>query len=334
MNDPTEILLAHGYIVLFIAVVAEQIGVPIPAGPVLIASGALAGLHRMSLPAALLLAVAGCLFSDSVWYFLGRRRGGRILGFFCRVSLEPDTCVSNMQSFYSRYGPKSLLFAKFVPGLGALGPPMAGAVHLPEWKFFSLDAGGALTWSGTYFALGWIFRTQLKELGLRLAGFGAFVATIVVLSLVLYISFKYLQRRRIYRSLRIARITPFDLRKRMDAGEKLTIVDLRNPIEWREGWIPGSLKFVSDELDSMVPTLEPGDVVLYCSCPNEAGSARAALRLKRRGVRSVRPLDGGFTRWLELGFPVEVPLVQAAVAGGAGPEPAPSCRPAPKVPTA
>jgi membrane protein DedA with SNARE-associated domain/rhodanese-related sulfurtransferase len=333
MNDPTEILLAHGYMVLFVAVAAEQIGVPIPAGPVLIAAGALAGLHRMSLPGALLLAVAGCLFSDSVWYFLGRRRGGRILGFFCRVSLEPDTCVSNMQSFYSRYGPKSLLFAKFVPGLGALGPPMAGAVHLAEWKFFSLDAGGALAWSGTYFALGWIFRTQLKELGVRLAGFGAVVATVAAVALASYITYKYLQRRRIYRSLRIARISPLDLRKRMDAGEKLTIVDLRNPIEWREGWIPGSLKLVSDELDSMVPTLEPGDVVLYCSCPNEAGSARAALRLKRSGVRSVRPLDGGFTRWLELGFPVEIPGGEEAAAGESGSEPLPSCRATSKVPT-
>jgi membrane protein DedA with SNARE-associated domain/rhodanese-related sulfurtransferase len=318
MIDPTQVLLAHGYMVLFTAVAAEQIGVPIPAGPVLIAAGALAGLHRMNLPAALLLAIAGCLFSDSVWYFLGRRRGGRILGFFCRVSLEPDTCVSNMQSFYSRYGPKSLLFAKFVPGLGALGPPMAGAVHLAEWKFYSLDAGGALSWCGTYFALGWIFRTQLKELGLRLAGFGAFVATVVALTLALYIVFKYLQRRRIYRSLRIARITPLDLRKRMDAGEKLVIVDLRNPVEWRDGWIPGSLRVSNDELDSLVPSLAPGEVVLYCSCPNEAGSARAALRLKRRGVRAVRPLDGGFARWQELGFPIEIPLV-AAVAGGPAP---------------
>ncbi len=333
MNDPTEILLAHGYLVLFTAVAAEQIGVPIPSGPVLVAAGALAGLHRMNLPAALFLAVAGCLFSDSVWYFLGRRRGGRILGFFCRISLEPDTCVSNVQSFYSRYGPKSLLFAKFVPGLGALGPPMAGAVHLAEWKFFSLDAGGALAWTGTYFALGWIFRTQLKELGLRLAGFGAFVAVAVVLALVSYISFKYLQRRRIYRSLRIARITPVDLRKRMDTGEKLTIVDLRNPVEWRDGWIPGSLRVVSDQLDSMIPTLEPGEVVLYCSCPNEAGSARAALRLKRRGVRSVRPLDGGFARWQELGFPVEVPVEQSPSAGGGDPKPSAACRQVSETPT-
>jgi rhodanese-related sulfurtransferase len=150
---------------------------------------------------------------------------------------------------------------------------------------------------------------------------------------VFYVGYKYVQRRRIYRSLRIARIAPLDLRNRMDAGEKLTIVDLRNPIEWQEGWIPGSLKLVSDELDSMIPTIEPGEVVLYCSCPNEAGSARAALRLKRRGVRSVRPLDGGFTRWQELGFPIEVPLVQPAAAGEGDPEPAPTCRTVPKVPT-
>ena len=116
--------------VLFTAVAAEQIGVPIPAGPVLIAAGALAGLHRMSLPAALSSGGRGLPVQRFGLVFPGTAARRQDSWFFCRVSLEPDTCVSNMQSFYSRYGPKSLLFAKFVPGLGALGPPMAGAVHL------------------------------------------------------------------------------------------------------------------------------------------------------------------------------------------------------------
>ncbi len=312
MNHPAKLLLDSDYVFLFIAVAAEQIGLPIPAAPVLVAAGALAGLHRMNPVAALALAIVACLIGDSVWYLLGKRRGGRILGLLCKVSLEPDTCVSNMHSFYARYGARSLLFAKFVPGLATLAPPMAGAVGLSPWKFLALDTGGALAWSGAFLALGWVFRAQLEDLFATLARFGSWAAILIAAALALYLAAKYIQRRRVYRALRIARITAGDLRQRMDAGEKLAIVDLRNPIEWRDGWIPGSLRIAAADLDSLIPAIGDAEVVLYCSCPNEAGSARAALQLKRRGVLSVRPLDGGFARWLELGFPVESPVLQTA----------------------
>jgi len=304
MSDPARLLLDHDYAFLFLAVAAEQIGLPIPAIPVLIMVGALAGFNLLHFLAVLALAIAACLIADSIWYLLGKRRGGAILGLLCRISLEPDTCVSNMHSSYARYGARSLLFAKFVPALGMLAPPMAGAVHLAPWKFLALDTGGALAWSGAYLALGWIFRAQLENLFAILARFGASLAILIAAALALYIGFKYLQRRRVYRALRIARISAIDLRQKMDAGEKLAIVDLRNPIEWREGWIPGSLHVAAGNLDSLIPAIAGTEVILYCSCPNEAGSARAALRLKRRGVRSVRPLDGGFARWMELGFPI------------------------------
>jgi membrane protein DedA with SNARE-associated domain/rhodanese-related sulfurtransferase len=305
MNTLTQFLLQHGYMILFAGVLAEQIGLPFPSSPLLLAAGALVGTHRLNPAAVLGLAIMASLISDSVWYGLGRRRGGAILGHVCRVSLEPDTCVSQMHSVYSRYGAKALLFCKFVPGLSTLGPPMAGMMNVPLWKFLLLDAGGALAWSGAFVGAGWMFRNQLESLAAGMASFGTWFGIVLASALAVYVALKYIQRRRIYRTLRIARITPTELRQRMDAREDLIILDLRNPIEWRDGRIPGSLQFEPDKLSSMAPTFAHAEVILYCSCPNEAASARAALQLKRQGVKRVRPLEGGFTRWHSLGFPIE-----------------------------
>jgi membrane protein DedA with SNARE-associated domain/rhodanese-related sulfurtransferase len=305
MNPSAQFLLHHGYAILFWAVLAEQIGLPLPSTPLLLAAGALAGLHRMNPVAALSLAITASLISDSAWYCLGRQRGGAILGHVCRVSLEPEACVSRTHSLYFRYGSKSLLFCKFVPGLGTLGPPMAGMMKVPPWRFLLLDAGGALVWSGTFVAIGWLFRTELEILGDAMARLGAGLLIILAAALVVYVAMKYIKRLRFYRTLRVARISPFELRHRLDAHEKLTIIDLRNPTEWREGRIPGSLQFEESELDSRISTMADAETILYCSCPDEAASARAALRLKRRGVRRVRPLEGGFENWRKLGFPVD-----------------------------
>src|SRR5580658_8238371 len=149
MHHLMDFLIEHGYAVIFVAVFIEQIGVPIPSGPVLLAAGALVGFERLNLLAVLGLAVGASLICDSLWFALGRVRGGSVLKFVCRVSIEPDTCVSKTHSAYLRYGPESLLISKFLPWFGTLGPPLAGMFNLAVWRFFLIDAGGALLWAGT-----------------------------------------------------------------------------------------------------------------------------------------------------------------------------------------
>jgi membrane protein DedA with SNARE-associated domain/rhodanese-related sulfurtransferase len=296
---------SYGYAILFLAVAAEQIGLPLPSSPLLFAAGALAGLHLLNPAIILSTALAASLLSDSAWYVLGRRRGHSILGHACRISLEPETCVSRMHEVYHRYGAKSLLFCKFVPELGTLGPPMAGMMGVPPARFLLLDAGGALLWSGAFVAVGWAFRTQLEVIGLEMTRLGTWLAIAIASGIVTYVTWKYIERRRFYKSLRVARITPYELKHLLDTRESLVIFDLRNPVQWREGRIPGSVQLDQEEVVSLVPSKTNEEVILYCSCPKEADSARAALRLKRRGVGHVRPLEGGFERWQELGFPVE-----------------------------
>ena len=304
ISGTIESLIKYGYIVVFVSVLAEQIGLPVPSAPVLMAAGALAGFHRLNVFEALTLAVAASVMSDLLWFYLGRHRGVAILKFVCKISLEPETCLSKTYSAYTRYGSISLLFAKFVPGVGALGPPMAGLQGLAPWKFVVFDAAGALIWSGAYLAAGWAFRTQLEELVDVFARLGAYFVVVLLLGLALYIVTKYFRRRHLFRELQIARITPVELKHLMDEGRAPTIVDLRIEIEKRDGLIPGAVELAY--LDSLPEHLKVGEFVLYCSCPNEVASVQAALKLKRRGVRHVRPLEGGFAGWLELGFPIAI----------------------------
>ena len=309
MNETVEFLLRHGYTLLFGFVLAEQLGLPIPSTPMLLAAGALAGLGRMSLPFAWTITIFASLLGDSLWFGLGRWRGFSILNLFCRISLEPDTCVRKTQATYGKHGVNWLLFAKFVPGLSTIAPPMAGMFKVNPWKFIAMDTAGSVLWSGAYLIVGWCFRDQLELAALLLAKLGSGLIGVLVGSLLLYIAFKYIQRQRVYRKLRIARITPRELKQRMDEGENVIIIDLRSEFEWADGRIPGSLAPVGDDLETMIPSNTKSEVVLYCSCPNEVSSARAAMRLKRHGLKHVRPLEGGFPVWKDLGFPIEAPLV-------------------------
>src|ERR1700679_28381 len=126
MNATVEFLLQHGYLLLFVFVLAEQSGLPIPSTPMLLAAGALAGLGRMNLAFAWSLAIFASLIGDSLWFLLGRWRGASILNVFCRISLEPDTCVQKTRTTYGKHGVNWLLFAKFVPGLSTIAPPIVG----------------------------------------------------------------------------------------------------------------------------------------------------------------------------------------------------------------
>jgi membrane protein DedA with SNARE-associated domain/rhodanese-related sulfurtransferase len=312
MHSAMDFLLRHGYVVIFVAVFIEQIGLPIPSGPVLLAAGALAGFHRLNLAPALALAVAASLICDSLWFALGRRRGGSVLKFVCRVSIEPDTCVSKTHSVYLRYGPESLLISKFLPWFGTLGPPLAGMFNLAIWKFLLIDAGGAVLWSGAYIASGWLFRRQLEDVVAALSRFGVWIGIALGAGVAAYLIFKSVRLWRQYRTYRTHRMTADELKRRLEAGEPLVVVDLRADFERQAGCIPGAMAVAYQELDSLLPVIGTKEVVFYCSCPDELTSVRAALRLRRHGIMRVHALLGGFSGWQALGFPVDIPLSQVA----------------------
>ena len=155
MNGTIEFLTTYGYTAIFTFVLAEQLGAPLPATPILIAAGALAGLGKLNLWVALLLAVAASLIGDSLWYYLGKTNGMSVLRLLCKISLEPDSCVRRTNSTYSKHGTRWLLFAKFIPGVSTIAPPMAGIYGVNLWRFIAMDGGGASLWAGTFLFAGW-----------------------------------------------------------------------------------------------------------------------------------------------------------------------------------
>jgi membrane protein DedA with SNARE-associated domain/rhodanese-related sulfurtransferase len=303
-----DLLLHHGYLFLFCYVLAVQAGVPIPADPLLLIMGALIGSHLYGFWPSLALAAAAALIGDAIWFELGRARGRSVLGFVCKFSLEPDTCVRKTEASFARRGAGALLFAKFIPGMGLVAMPLSGLIRMPRFRFFLFDAAGVTLWALVYLFLGFIFHREVDALIIALGLLGRRAGLIVAILIGGYLAFKYIQRRRFLRQLRINRISPEALNNMLESGRRVTVVDLRHPAEVeREGIkIYGAVLIPPGELPARSAQIpKDHEIVLYCTCPNEATSARVALLLRRQGIRHVRPLSGGLQAWHESGFPVE-----------------------------
>ena len=268
MNELVDVLVRYGYLVVFAWVFAEQIGLPIPAMPVLLAAGAMAGTGRLSLVLVLVLAGTASLVSDVIWYWIGRVGGGRVLSFLCRISLEPDSCVRRTEESFSRQGARSLLFAKFVPGYSTAAPPLAGIVRMRFARFVVFTGAGGLIWAGAFVGLGWLFSEQLELVASYAIRLGGWLVALLAAALVAYIAWKYIARQRFLRRIRIARITPEELKAKLDGGEDVMVVDVRHRVEFESEptIIPGALHLMIEELEARQQEVpRDRDIVLYCT---------------------------------------------------------------------
>ncbi len=268
MEEALQFLIRYGYAVLFVWVLGEQIGLPIPSMPLLLAAGALAGNHQLSFILVIGLAAAASLVSDILWFEFGRLRGGRVLRLLCRVSLEPDSCVRRTENAFARYGVLPLVVAKFVPGLNTAAPPLAGIIGMRRWRFLLFDTLGALLWVGTFVGLGYLFSDQLEHIAASIPRLGKWLGTVVGAGLIMYIGWKYLARRRFLRRLRMSRITPEELKEELDAGEQPIIVDLRHSLEFDADphRIPGAIPLPIEELEQRHHEIpRDREIVFYCT---------------------------------------------------------------------
>lgn len=268
MREILEFLSEHGYSALFLTVLAEQIGLPIPAVPILIAAGALAGMNQISGPSCVLVAVFACLLSDSVWFWMGRRRGHSVLKLLCRFSLDPDSCVTQAKDWFGRMGSTALVIAKFIPGFSTAAPPMAGVNRMSVAQFLVLDGLGSLAWAGLSVGAGYLFRFEIEALLESMNRIGSSVGMVLFAALAAYVALKWYQRRRFVHNMRISRITPDELHRRTQAGDLVAILDLRAAYEMEEigAKIPGAMWFSLADLDARhqdVP--RDREIVLYCS---------------------------------------------------------------------
>jgi membrane protein DedA with SNARE-associated domain len=268
MTHYEEFLASYGSEVLFAAVLVEQLGLPIPAGPLLVTAGALSASGRLDPVATVLLPIAAAVAANLVWYQLGRRRGISVLQLLCRVSLEPDSCVRQTEDVFARHGARSLLVAKFVPGLNTVAPPLAGIFRMRLGRFLLFDAFGAALWVVVYVALGYGFSDELVAAVAEARRLGARVLPVVLGALVLWIVWKFVRRRRFIRRLRVDRITPEELKRKLDGGENVVIVDLRGSLDFEAEpeTIPGAIRVAAGALDGIREELARApEVILYCT---------------------------------------------------------------------
>jgi membrane protein DedA with SNARE-associated domain/rhodanese-related sulfurtransferase len=314
MTETTQFLMRHGLSLVFGAVLIEQLGVPIPAVPLLLAVGALSATGNFSLAIAILFTVIACLIADACWFYLGRYRGNQVLGFLCRLALEPDSCVRRTQNVFTRYGLRGIIVAKFIPGMSTVAPPLAGMAGIHAGRFLATDALGALLYGSTFLGLGYAFRHQIDQIGAAIAHIGGSALTLILIVAAAWVSYKFWQRQNLLRELRTARITVAELRQKLDAGENPVILDLRSPqeLERDPSIIEGAIHLLLDDVERRRHEFpHDRDIVVYCSCPNEATAAKVALTLQRKGFTRVRPLLGGIAAWRAENHPLGTRPVDA-----------------------
>lgn len=268
MAQLTQYVIAYGLPLIFGIVLLEQLGLPIPAIPVLIVAGALSMDRDLSAWKVLFVAVAASLIADSLWFLLGRSQGSRILRTLCKISLSPDSCVRQTESVFERWGMPSLLVAKFIPGFSTVAPPMAGATRAGLGQFLLYDGGGALLWAGAGIAGGMVFHRAIDRVLAFLASIGSTAFALLGVGLLLFIGFKWWQRRRFYKVLRMARISAEDLWRLMDEGQSPLVLDVRTDkgrsLDPRR--IQGAAVLDVDNLDAALKELpREREIILYCT---------------------------------------------------------------------
>ena len=307
MSHLINLLQEFGLGLVFVNVLALQAGLPVPAYPVLIVAGAYAAMGGNPLWTLVAVGVLASLIADTMWYGAGRKYGMRILSTLCRVSLSQDSCVRQTESIFQRFGPGSMLFAKFVPGFASVATALAGALRLPYWVFVLFDAIGAALWVGVGVGLGYIFRDAIEELMLKLSSLGKYGLALIVAGFAVWILIKWFRRYMFIKQLRMDRVSVDELRDLIADNKVNAIVDVRSPLSQKAtGRIPGArtidMQKIGEGFEGVAPE---GEVIVYCACPNEATAVKVAQKLIKLGYKRIRPLHGGIDAWIEAGLEVE-----------------------------
>jgi membrane protein DedA with SNARE-associated domain/rhodanese-related sulfurtransferase len=299
MSELVSLIQTYGVLIVFGIVLCQQIGLPIPSSPWLIVAGAMSVNGGSNLLLCLLASVTAVMISDAFWFSAGRFYGKRILRLLCKISLSPDSCVSKTEDTFLKFGPNSLVVAKFIPGFSIVAPPMAGATGVSVPRFVSLSLIGGLLWSSAWLTLGFIFNDSIDDVLDWLELMGGRALLVLGAALGAFILYKYVQRRRRAVINAVERISLKELKELMAAGHDPVIVDARSlTARSMEEGIPGALVFAECGPDRLLATLDKErHIVVFCSCPNDVTAAQVAHQFLAHGFHRAKPLHGGLDAW-------------------------------------
>ena len=307
MTELTSLVQHYGLALVFVSAFVEQLGLPIPSYPVLAIAGALSLAGGDSIVLIIAIGAAGVVMGDVLVYAAGARFGRRALSIVCKLSLARDNCVRRTEDKFAHFGPWALLFVKFVPGFALVLILLCGVIRLAIPIFLLLDGIGAIAYVALPVVLGGIFHNAIDSALAMITRWGEYGAALVIGALALYVSLRLVDRQLFIRRLRMARISAQDLGGLIDAGQSPIIFDVRSAeARQKEGIIPGSIGAHPDEISLVAAHYaRDAEIIVYCSCPNEASAAIAALHLKRAGFKHIRPLLGGIEAWAKAGRPIQ-----------------------------
>ena len=313
MLDLSNHALSITYSILWVAVFARQICLPVPANFLLLTAGALVHGGRLNMSLVLCVGILGCLAGDIVWFEAGRRWGSQIMRILCAFSSDPHYCAQRAHKVFGKWGLRSLILAKFIPGLDGITPPLAGIEGSKRSAFLAYDSLGSFLWTALYAGLGYLFASRLTLIAASMARFGTTLAVIIGIPLACYVVLRIGIMAQMLRHLRLRRITPLLLNERIMTGEPIAIIDL---LDFEVGYgdragIPGAVRMDPARLRSRLRVIVPENLglVLYCSSSGELTSARVAVALRKKGISNVWVLEGGLMAWKMEGLPVTLRLI-------------------------
>jgi len=270
MTDLLSMMARHGYALTFAVLLAETVGLPLPASIALVAAGAAVASHTLSATGVVLAALLGLMVGDIWQFWLGRYTGWALLGFLCRLSMNPETCIlRSAESFYKR-GKATLVVAKFIPGVNTMAAPLAGSMKMRFGQFLSLDFAGALLYTITYLLIGYVSRDFLAATLNSIHAAGRVMEGVVVVALVVYVIYRIMQYQKYREYDFVPRVHAGELTARLEAGEgdRLQIVDVRSHGYYDVGAerILGSIRIEPNNLEEEIKNLpKDKDIYLYCT---------------------------------------------------------------------
>jgi membrane protein DedA with SNARE-associated domain len=268
MTELLEFLIQYGYVLIFFWVLLDQAGLPLPTGPILLGAGALAGQQQLEFTTIIVVGLLASIPVDYGWYQLGRLRGGKVLNLLCTLSLEPDFCVKNTEQTFERMGNFALIFAKFLPGIQTLAPPMSGMSGMPVERFLILNTLGALLWLVTLTGVGYVFHTQLESLATQFSELGVWAGIILGCAFGAYLLFKFLQRRAFLSTLKMRMLNVKDVNDRLNSSDSAYVIDLRHRHDFNAlpYSVPNSVRIPMEQVEQHFNKIpKDQDIILYCS---------------------------------------------------------------------